>query len=1072
MLKIKSGVVIHADYQLSIISSSGAVKSVYGFVSNELLPVGVDAFGKSEVFRNVEFGVSGADVDESKTNGVLMPLMKVPLSSQVAKNTFSEDKANKRTILTTEYDFNVSGFTIPSDGDLNIREFGIEGVSRVILRDPFQNIPDGLVIGIGESIQVKITMTFTYYTNNKTDTLGADIFGQQVDYTSEIMVLPDTYPMAIRNTKGYASAGVMEILPITTDIRLVPTENVPIPKRDEYQQVGSKVDRNEHRIDMVVVGYRPQATQIYGFILKDLIRGVGVLVRFLQPVMIEREKRYEVGGYIKWGRVYDSMDDGYNILDMGILNEPFNLVGSISRYDIERPEITPESANELTALNGLRFEIDDKVVNIPSNTPMPQIVKLLKQHGIEATLLSNRPVARAISTFDYYTPEGQAHEVLLELARTNVFGQRQDWLFPVLVVGGDYIDTTPGKNSWRWDCYFPYMGQEQLYVGYTYGGFEKAKAEINGVSTYIDQVIVDAATSENNSSAAPTKKTLAASALLNTAITTSRGLAHGQLSKLEGAIDPSIVTRGFKTVYKNDFDTAEYSDWIAGQTEITLNYRFLDLTTNAVSDTSRNVTEFRIVYDSRVHDEKYTDLWIGGEKLGPINKLNIPAFTAKYGLRVTTTVEGTRTTYVFTRPYTTQYPQSIDLFFLGNEHIAFAPNETGYLKILNGNQGYRVYNKTGSEITTSLYLEDNAFMLAGIRLYQPLPEYMYKYRLFTTQEAAMYFNDGTISNTLSANLFNIAFNSNNYTVNYQGTIDSKDPNLNSYSLYPAIGIDLTKIDPIIADTAQLFTDPEGHVWTKGDLFGLKNTSPERILDNTVYFVYPVKIKEGTQVINKRINSEFYGQHIDLSINVEAVLSYTLVSAEIQPNPVTLMVGETMPLTYTHAPEQARITSVAWASLDPLIATVTTNGTVRGILAGETTVRLTLNNSVIATTQVNVLDPNIAISCDGAPNITNCLMLEGEAFGLNINDQDISTSISDDAARAYFRDNDSFRIINCTDFTKPQSTRIQETAFMNLEGEYDVYVNGTIIGRDMSVEDILAELEKDERLVVIKGDSNK
>ena len=65
---------------------------------------------------------------------------------------------------------------------------------------------------------------------------------------------------------------------------------------------------------------------------------------------------------------------------------------------------------------------------------------------------------------------------------------------------------------------------------------------------------------------------------------------------------------GFTASYDNDFDTAEYGEWVQGQTEITLNYNFLDLTTDVVSDTAKNVTEFRVVYDSRVHNDQLTDV--------------------------------------------------------------------------------------------------------------------------------------------------------------------------------------------------------------------------------------------------------------------------------------------------------------------------------------------------------------------------------------------------------------------------------------------------------------------------------
>ncbi len=134
--------------------------------------------------------------------------------------------------------------------------------------------------------------------------------------------------------------------------------------------------------------------------------------------------------------------------------------------------------------------------------------------------------------------------------------------------------------------------------------------------------------------------------------------------------------------------------------------------------------------------------------------------------------------------------------------------------------------------------------------------------------------------------------------------------------------------------------------------------------------------------------------------------------------------------------------------------------------GTTTLKLTLNNSVIATADVVVSDRDITISCADAPNITTCMTLTGTEFGLVVNDVEISSSTTDEAIRTYFRDNDSFRIVNCNDFTKPQSTNVSESSFLNLSGEFDLYINGTLIGKDMTTQQILDELGNDSRIVLI------
>ncbi len=1066
MLSIKTGVAIHVDYTFDVKSGDGTLLGSYGFVNNELLPSGLDAFGHEIVFAEGAFGVSNDQGDNIQ--GVLMPVNTFRLDSQTYENTITHEKDARTVTFRSKATAVVKGFNVPTDKLLIIREFGIKGLSRVILEDPYQNLY-GFKLDDDDYVEVTVDISYAYYTNNKTATVGENTFGTRVDYTSEVFVLPNGFPDAVRNTVGYASPNVMEILPITYDIRAIPTEQVIVPASDIYQQVGSKISLSEHRLDMAIVGYRPQETKLYGFVLKDKIRGIGVLVRFLTRVTVESEKRYEIGGYIKWTRDVENIDEGFVTLDAGTYNEQLNLTAAISQFNLTRPPYTPEVATEIKTLEPLSFVVGGETIVIPAGTTMPQIQTMLKAYGLQATLLTNKPMAKKPSTFDFYRPNGQAHTALVDLAKSDeTVGSRSDVLYPVVVVGGDYIDTqTLGENSWRWDLYFPYMGREQLYVGYTYGGYDKAKAEMGEVAPVITtQPVVNKNVIENGGSVPIDTGSFTASTVVTNGISTDYGKAWAEIRKISGMVDPSITNLGYTTTYTNDFDTETYSEWVLGKSTITSNFIFLDLTSNEISDTAKNTTEFRVVYDSRVHNDKLTDVWINGNNLGPLTEIDLDAFNELYGLRVTKVVSGTKTTFNFKRPYTKNNSDYLDLFIVGNEAIAFNNTETAYLKILNGSQGYRVYNKTGSEISSSLYLEENAFMLAGVRLYQPLPEYMYKYRILTTQQAAAFFGDATITSSLNSNLFDIGFADSVYSVHYQKSIDSRDPNLNSISIYAAIGIDLTKIDTIIEPETELFTDPEGITWTKERLLNTRITSPEKVIDDTLYFAYPAKIVGGSAVINKSITSSFYNQSIDLDINIEALITYTLLDATIQPNPVVVMTNESMETTYTYNPSQATITSAVWGTLNPEIASVDQTGKVTGVAVGNTTLKLTLNNSVVATATVIVSDPDIAISCADAPNITTCMMLAGEQFGLTVNDVDISTSATADAIRTYFRDTDSFRIVNCNDFTKPTSTNVSESSFINLTGEYDLYINGTLIGKDMTTQQVLDELGSDSRIVII------
>lgn len=1065
MLSIKTGLAIHIDYRFDVLNQDGTVSATYGFVNNELLNSGLLNYAKPQVFTKAEFGLSNTVTTPDMT-GVLIPIKTIRLNDQLTTNTLVRNPQTNQVVLHSVYSVNVTGFQITQNKALVLNEFGVDGLSRVLLKDPYQSL-NGIILQRGQSIQVTIDFTYTYYTNNLTTTLGADVFGEEIDYTCETFVLPQTYISGINHNRGYATDKPMDIFPITDDIRDVITDNIQIPKEDAYQQKGSKVDNDEQRIDMLVVGYRPTETIIFGFVLKDYLRKVGVLVRFNHGVKIERDKRYEVGGYIKWGRVVENIDDGYITLDGGVSGESIGIQSGIPAYNITRPKLQVDVAHEIKSLNGLSFTIGTTPVTIPSNATLADVTSILTQFGLKATLLSNRALGNKSSTLDYIRPESMAHQALVtSIKASNLLNGKTNYLFPVVVAGGDYIDTTINQNQWRWDCYFPYMGQSQLFVGYIYGGFNKGLSDIQQIATYVDQGITTESYKENGGNVTLGNASYLASQLLTNKLTTTEGAAISKVFTIEGNVDPSITTTGFTTTYVSDFDTSTYGDWITGTSVIRLNYRYLDLTTTAIPDTAKNVTEFRIVFDSSLHDPTQSDLWINQQKVGPLSSINLTTFNQQYGLRVTKTVTGNRTVYNFTRPYTTENSDYIDVFIVGNEKATFATNEVGYLKIISGSQGYRVYNKTGSEITSSLYLEDNPFLLMGVRLYQPLPDYMFKYRTLTAAQAALYFGS-SVSAVLNNNLFTIGFSNNTYSVKYQNTIDWKDPNLNTNSIYPAIGVDLTKIDSFIAADQVLFRDPDGHDWTKQELDNVRVTHANQVFDDTLYFAVRSKIVEGSTKINRVITSSFYEQSITLDLDIEAVIRYTLESAVINPNPIVLMVGDTQAATYTYTPVNAVITSANWATLDPLIATVDTSGVVKGVSKGTTTLRLTLNNSIIATAVVNVIDANVVISCDGAPNITTCLTLTGTSFGLEINDLAINSSMSADAVYAYFRDNDSYRIVNCQDLTKPSDTAVMETAFLSLDGNYDLYISGTLVGKDMDGQEVLDELKADPRLRVIE-----
>ena len=78
------------------------------------------------------------------------------------------------------------------------------------------------------------------------------------------------------------------------------------------------------------------------------------------------------------------------------------------------------------------------------------------------------------------------------------------------------------------------------------------------------------------------------------------------------------------------------------------------------------------------------------------------------------------------------------------------------------------------------------------------------------------------------------------------------------------------------------------------------------------------------------------------------------SAELTPNPLNVTVGKTKSLKVTYAPEGASAKKTTWTSSNTNVATVSSSGVVKGVAEGETTITVTTDNGVTATTKVIVL----------------------------------------------------------------------------------------------------------------------
>lgn len=1066
MLTLKMGVAIHADYTFRVISND-PTRNVgpFLFVNNELTVEGLTQHGKDLVIGQALFGTSN-QVDPN-FSGVMVPVRKQNIANVLPTNSMTSDAKAKTTTIKSSISFIVDNFGLTGDAFLVLREFGIENYNRLILEDPFQNL-EGLTIAAGDRVEVSIDFNYTYYTNNKIGTLGEDVFGERVDYTSEIVKLRDKSLQTIRQNPGYATDNPMDVFPIIKDIRSVSSSLIDFPIRDEFQQEKNLLDDKVHRIDANILGYYANRTTVYGFILRDNIRGMGTLVRFLKPVSFDPERRYEVGGYIQWSRTVDDIDEGFSTIELDNSTEsvPIEVIPSGSVAVV--PPL-PDVAIEITSLKGLKLLLDrlGVVVDLPTDVTWAVAMERLHATGLfdQVELLANRVGARRASLFQYNPPSSIIHKASVDYIKGKVTGQPT--IYPSLIAGGDYSNTSI-SNKWRWDCYFPYFGQlnNVVYVPFGFAAFADSFSTINNLPAVIKDN--ETLTEYKRRGDVPDMDAeYTGKQLIDMHV--KAGTTPGIVSHFTYPVESPNAKQIVATMV-SDFDTPEYDDWVLGTSEVTVNLRTLDLRTEVVSDNRKDVTEFKITIDPSRHKVEYSQLWIKGVNYGSLDKV-LPATLAMIGIKLVVTIDGSRTIYTFTCPYAVGIDPSTDIYLIGNEYIATNGHEVAYLTLTNGTHGFKVYNSTGADVSNSLYPIENPFLMAGIKLFQPTPDYIFKYLNLTTQQASIYFADPTITTSLPTNMFTTAFADFEYSVDHNDSISWKSELLNGPKFYPAIGVDLSRIGDNIPDTTVIVTDKSGKQWTKAQLLETRTTTPNRVIGDVLYFVSPFALVEGNTQITDTLQSEYYQQHIDLRVTSIVSLTYPLENATITPNPINLIIGRTQQATYTYQPTQATITSAAWSVLDETIASVNEFGLVTGVKPGTTTLRLVLNERIIATATINVSDAELNITCDGALNITTCLDIEGTQIGLNINDVETINAGTGTELYQYFQTNDNFRIVNCSQYTKPADTVVSETNFIDLEGRYDLWIGGSLIAKNITEAEYIDHLVADGRFVIFDGEEN-
>ena len=154
-------------------------------------------------------------------------------------------------------------------------------------------------------------------------------------------------------------------------------------------------------------------------------------------------------------------------------------------------------------------------------------------------------------------------------------------------------------------------------------------------------------------------------------------------------------------------------------------------------------------------------------------------------------------------------------------------------------------------------------------------------------------------------MFSFDFADFEYGVDYNDSLSWKSELLNGPKLYPAIGVDLSRIGDNIPDTTVVMSDETGKQWTKAQLLETRTTMPNRVIDDVLYFASPFALTEGNTQITDRLKSDYYQQQIDLRVTSIVSLTYPLESAVINPNPINLIIGRTQQATYTYEPTHLR-----------------------------------------------------------------------------------------------------------------------------------------------------------------------
>lgn len=90
---------------------------------------------------------------------------------------------------------------------------------------------------------------------------------------------------------------------------------------------------------------------------------------------------------------------------------------------------------------------------------------------------------------------------------------------------------------------------------------------------------------------------------------------------------------------------------------------------------------------------------------------------------------------------------------------------------------------------------------------------------------------------------------------------------------------------------------------------------------------------------------------------EKVQTVDVTSVELNKTELPLLIGETATLTATIAPENATDKTISWKSSNETVATVDSNGNIKALAAGETTITVTTKNSGKTTScKVSVTKP--------------------------------------------------------------------------------------------------------------------